>query len=379
MNIRVQPDPAHPAGHALIHIDGAAVALHAPGFRVQRPDWEDDKLGLDGWQSSDVLLQPERAEASGADLILHIGWNVCRHLEEGVYEISVPAAGQGSTGVSWPDIAPVHAGFGEVIPLASPPIVAPTEAPPGGPATQAELPAVKSGAAPGLAPPAAARQPAFVTEPSPNELSATIGTPTPAGAVEGPSAPPPPLRSAAGQGAILVACLLLVLLLSGGVYYYWPHRDASGATAARVAVPETAPSAGPVAAPIRPPAPASLSGLSIPDVLARAPNAAAITIEGNRRLHAGHPDDGLLLLEAAGNRADPGAAAVLARLYDPVIFQPGGPIPQPDPRQAARYYRDAANGGIDVTAAREALRQNLRSRAQGGDLGADLTLKDFWP
>jgi hypothetical protein len=96
-------------------------------------------------------------------------------------------------------------------------------------------------------------------------------------------------------------------------------------------------------------------------------------------LRSDHPDDGLLLLEAAGDRADPDAAAALARLYDPVIFQPGGPIPQPDPRQAARYYRDAAKGGIDVTAAREALRSKLRSQAQAGDLGADLNLKDFWP
>ena len=70
---------------------------------------------------------------------------------------------------------------------------------------------------------------------------------------------------------------------------------------------------------------------------------------------------------------------MLARLYDPVQFRPGGPIPQPDARQAARYYRDASRGGVDVAAAREALRQNLQTRVQAGDLGANLSLKDFWP
>ena len=90
-------------------------------------------------------------------------------------------------------------------------------------------------------------------------------------------------------------------------------------------------------------------------------------------------DDGLLLLEAAADRADPAAAAALARLYDPVLFQPGGAIPRPDPRQAARYYRDAAQGGADVAAAREALRQSLQARGAAGDLAATLSLKDFWP
>jgi len=116
----------------------------------------------------------------------------------------------------------------------------------------------------------------------------------------------------------------------------------------------------------------------VPDVLTHAPNPAAIAAEGEQRLRSDRRDDGLLLLEAAADRADP-AAAALGRLYDPVLFQPGGPIPRPDPRQAARYYRDATRGGADVAAAREALRQNLQARVQAGDLGANLSLKDFWP
>ena len=130
-----------------------------------------------------------------------------------------------------------------------------------------------------------------------------------------------------------------------------------------------------------PPQPGSppFGSLSVPDVIAQASDPAAIRAEGERRLQSDRKDDGLLLLEAASDRSDPVAAAVLARLYDPVIFQPGGPIPKPDARQAARYYRDASRGGIDVTAAREALRLRLQTQAQRSDLGADLMLKDFWP
>ena len=66
MSVRVQPDPAHPAGHALITVAGAAAAVGAPGFRIQRDaGWEDDKLGPRGWQGSDALLQPAGAEAVG--------------------------------------------------------------------------------------------------------------------------------------------------------------------------------------------------------------------------------------------------------------------------------------------------------------------------
>ena len=116
MSLQVEPDPAHPAGHALIRVAGAAAVAGAPGFRVQRDaGWGDDKLGPGGWQSSDALLAPDRAEASGPDLLLHVGWDVCRHLEAGVYEISVPGAGLAQVGVYWPDIVPLHSGGGQPV------------------------------------------------------------------------------------------------------------------------------------------------------------------------------------------------------------------------------------------------------------------------
>ena len=321
MTVRAEADPDYPAGHALIWVTGAATAVHAPGFRVQRDaGWGDDKLGPGGWQGSDALLQADRAEARGSDLVLHVGWKVCQYLEAGVYEFSVPTAGLAQMGLSWPDIVPQHAGTSR---------------------------------APDLPP------------------APTAAVPEPLAPTFIPAVPPPDAPAALRSGTVRTAALaasLAALLLGGGAYYWMtrePDRTELAATPAREPTPT------PVAA--------GLGGLSVPDVLTRAPNPAAIAAEGQQRLQSDRRDDGLLLLEAAADRADPAAAAALGRLYDPVLFQPGGPIPRPDPRQAARYYRDATRGGADVAVAREALRQNLQARVQGGDLGATLNLKDFWP
>jgi hypothetical protein len=70
----------------------------------------------------------------------------------------------------------------------------------------------------------------------------------------------------------------------------------------------------------------------------------------------------------------------LARLYDPATFRAGEPFSVADSRQAARLYRDAAQGG-DAAAAplREALRATLQAAADDGDQVARLTLQDYWP
>ena len=321
MTVRAEADPDHPAGHALIWVTGAATAVRAPGFRVQRDaGWGNDKLGPGGWQGSDALLQPDGAEARGSDLLLRVGWEVCQYLEAGVYEFAVPTAGLAQMGLAWPDIVPQHGGASR--PLDPP--AAPMAALDASPASKF-MPALPSSDAPVVLP------------------------------------------TGKLKPAMLAAGLAALLLGAGG--FYWLHREPDRIDLADAPAPEATPA----------PAAAGLGGLSVPDVLTRAPNPAAIAAEGQQRLRSDRRDDGLLLLEAAADRADPAAAAALGRLYDPVLFQPGGPIPRPDPRQAARYYRDATRGGADVVAAREALRQNLQARVQTGDLGATLNLKDFWP
>ena len=324
--ITVEPGTA---GHAVLRVPGAAGALATPGFRIQRDaEWTDATLGPQGWQSSDALLAPERAEAAGPDLVLHIGWDVCRHLEGGVYTISLPAADLSPTGIYWPDIAPLHA---------SPAVIAPPPPPP----TASSSPPVA------IAPPPPPPPPPVITDQVPPKK--------------------PGIGLWLGLGALL-------LILAGGVAWYvlqqrtpTPSPDPAPAPTPVVVPPPPPP-------PPEPPRPLDLTALSVPDVIAQAPNVAAITAEGQRRLGTDRKDDGLLLLETAADRADPAALAAMARLYDPA--QPPGPVP-PNARQAARFYRDAARAGQDVAAPREALRQYLETRR--ADLQIDLILKDYWP
>lgn len=356
--VTVTPDPAHPAGHALVRVAGAAEHLATPGFRLQRDaGWGDDKLGPGGWQSSDALLQPAHAERDGADLLLHVGWDVCHHLEAGVYELSVPVAGVEPTGVFWPDIVPLHAGS-LMSPVPSPP---PPRTP--GPVTPMPKPA-EADATIRVAP-----------APSPPQPAAP-----PQAAKPGPAPPVPGVSANGGRAAVLGGIVLLLLAVGGAYYALHGSADRVQPQVATVTPPvvPSAPPPTPEPAPV-PPAATVLGRLSVPDVIAKAPDPAAIRAEGEQRLAGDRKDDGLLLLEVASERADAAAAAALARLYDPVVFQPGGPIPRADARQAARYYRDAARGGADVAAARDALRSLLQTQAQGGNMGADLMLKDFWP
>lgn len=344
MTIQVVADKAFPAGHAVIRVSGAAGAAASPGFRVGREDWVEGKLGAEGWQSSEAVLMPDRAEVDGADLLLHVGWRVCQHLEGGMYTFQLPGAGLAAEPVSWPDIAPIYGGAVDVLSTA---VAKPRAAPP---------------------PPVAA--PAVVAEPPPL-----------------PPSPASPARSR----PVGYALLGLALLITAGGAAWWLYQDRNPVVAALIPpVPPSPAAAAPAPPPIVPPptppvvptvteGPAGFGGLTVPEVLARAPNPAAITAEGTSRLQADRKDDGLLLLEAAADRGDGSASAALARLYDPLLFQPSGPIPKADPRQAARHYRDAARGGVDVAAAREALRRSLETKGQSGDLGATLGLRDFWP
>jgi TPR repeat protein len=99
-----------------------------------------------------------------------------------------------------------------------------------------------------------------------------------------------------------------------------------------------------------------------------------------RRQARGQHDDALLLLEVAAGQNHGPALTALARLYDPNGFRPGRPFGNPDPRQAARLYRDAARAGdAAAEAPRAALRAWLEAEAARGNPTAPLALREFWP
>lgn len=347
-------DPAHPeGGHAIILLKGVMNPPADARFRILREGWAKGTLGPEGWQVSDALISPDRVETSPQGVRLYLGPQVVDWLEAGPVLFRLPAAGIDAP-LFWPDVPPLHGGSGNTI--AVPPPAARPASPPA-------LPIEDPDATVAIAPPRPA-------------------TPPPLSVPQ--QAPAAPARSALPW---ILLVLLLLAAAGGGGWWWWFHGRAQP-------VPEAPPPEDPVVIapqPLEPPAlppvrpqaepqgPASLDGLSVPEVIQRAASPAAIAEEADRRYEAGRYDDALLLWEAAARAGHAASLTRLAGLYDPVGFTPGRPFRDPDPRQAARHYRDAVAAG-DAAAAepRAQLRRWLEDRAREGDLNAPLTIRDFW-
>lgn len=361
--VRAAADPAHPeGGHAIILLQGVDTSPPDPRFRILREGWAKGTLGPEGWQVSDAMIAPDRVETSPQGVRLYLGPQVVDWLEAGPVQFRLPSVGIEAP-LFWPDVPPLHGGSGHTIAV-PPPAVRPTPAAPPPP-------------------------PLPIDDPD-----ATISV-RPLRA----EAPPPlsvPQPVPAGQGRAVWPWILLALLLlaaaaaGGGWWWFYGREQAAPPTPEPTDPVEIAPEplrrepVTPALPPVRPQAepqaPAGLDGLSVAEVIERAPSPTAITEEAARRYDAGRYDDALLLWEAAARAGNAPALTRLARLYDPVGFEPNRPFRDPDPRQAARLYRDAVTGG-DTAAAepRARLREWLDGRAREGDFNAPLTIRDFWP
>lgn len=341
-------DPVHPeGGHAIVLLRDVMEVPADPRFRILREGWAKGTLGPDGWQVGDALLTPDRVEASPQGLRLYLGPRVVDALETGPVLFRLPALRVDGP-LFWPDIPPLHGGSGHAMPEP-----APTPRPAQPPPRPAALPTDDTDATIVAAPP----------------------PPPP------PPAPPPPSPAVPAKSSSLLGLVLLLLLLAaggaGGAYWWFVLR---GEDVRLAETPAPTPDLPPVRPVAEPQAPASLDGLSVPEVIARAASPAAIAEEAARRHQAGRHDDALLLWEASARAGHAGSLTRLAGLYDPVGFEPGRPFRDPDPRQAARHYRDAIAAG-DAAAAepRARLRRWLDDRAREGDINAPLTIRDFWP
>lgn len=357
--VRAAADPAHPeGGHAIILLQGVMQPPADPRFRILREGWAKGTLGPDGWQVSDALVAPDRVETSPQGVRLYLGPQVVDWLEAGPVLFRLPAAGIEAP-LFWPDVPPLHGGSGNAIAVPQPTVrPAPAAAPP-------PLPIEDPDATIAVAPP----------RPAPPPLS----VPQPAAVA----------RSSSALPWVLLA--LLVLAGAGGGAWWWFHgreqpvpvaEPAQGEDPVIIApepLPRPEPSLPPVRPQAEPQAPESLDGLPVPEVIARAASPAAIAEEAARRFEAGRYDDALLLWEASAQAGHAASLTRLAGLYDPVGFQPGRPFRDPDPRQAARHYRDAvAAGDPGAAEPRARLRHWLDDRAREGDINAPLTIRDFW-
>jgi hypothetical protein len=317
-------------GQARIKVVGGALTPDAQ-LRIRREGWDAGVLGPQGWQAGDVLLRPLGRRVEGSDLVLLLGTEATRHLERGVYLMSVPAAKIEEEAVVWPDIS----AFGGT---RMKPVRVVIQKGDGNTSTQSK----PTG--------------------SDDEAQETL--------VRRPKV----WRFALG-GAVIV-----VLLLAGAAaLWHHPAPAPVKRTAMVLPPPKPVPPPKPPVV-VTAPDPAVLSGLSVTDAIAKAPNSDAIFAEGERRLNGAQKDAGLLLIEAAADKGDAKAMLALGHLYDPVAFDSHGPIPAPDMREAAEYYRKAVRAGSsDAVGPRAALQAYLQSKSQEGDLDAKFALQDFWP
>ena len=323
MMLRVENDRRFSLGHARITLAGVGAPSDG-GFRILREGYAASNLGRRGWQVQEEKLTPVEIRQEGADTVLVIGPRLTRHLEPGPLVFLLPATGLEAS-LFWPDDIDVF--DGELPPepvMPREPDVAP--APPQVAAAQ----------------PAPARSPA---PPLPREEVAVAAK-----------------QQVASRTPLLAGIGLLLLAVIGGAAWWFP--------------------------PAPPPDPVTLGrpwlersdGMNLRDLVQSASDAAAIHAAALRRQAAGRHDDALVLFEEAGERGHAPALTAVSRLYDPIGFVAGRPFRAPDPRAAARYYRDAVQkGDAAAEAPRAALKTWLEEQARAGNGTAETALREFWP
>jgi hypothetical protein len=344
MNLRVENDRRLSLGHARITIAGLQVPADG-GFRIMREGYAAANLGRRGWQVQEEKLIPVEIRQEGGDTVLVIGPRLTRHLEPGPLVFLLPATGL-ETSLFWPDDIDVFDG---------------------------DLPPE----------PVMPREPEVAPKPPP--IAAAPAPPPP------PPAPVPredvavkPTEPSQSRTPLLAGIALLLLALIGGAAWWFTSTPQP----APIATPAPAPPAAPAPTPpAPPPAPVTAErpwlersdGMSLRDLVQSASDAAAIHAAALRRQAAGRHDDALVLFEEAGERGHAPALTAVARLYDPFGFVAGRPFRAPDPRAAARYYRDAVQKGDAAAAApRAALKTWLEEQARAGNGTAESALKEFW-
>jgi hypothetical protein len=338
MMLRVENDRRFSLGHARITLAGVQAPSDG-GFRIVREGYAAANLGRRGWQVQEEKLSPVEIRQEGADTVLVIGPRLTRHLEPGPLVFLLPATGLEAS-LFWPDDIDVFDG----------------DLPP-----ETVMP----------------REP----ETAPKASPIVAAPPTPA-----PALPPPPREDIAAPArqegtsrTPLFASLGLLLLVAIGGAAWWFSASP----------PTPSPAPAPVATPTPPPTPPATAerpwlerseGMNLRDLVQSASDAAAIHAAALRRQAAGRHDDALVLFEEAGERGHAPALTAVARLYDPMGFVAGRPFRAPDPRAAARYYRDAVQKGDAVAQApRAALKTWLEEQARAGNGTAETALKEFWP
>ena len=387
-SVTAEPDSSRSIGYARIVIDGLKQMPEDTGFRIWREGYPTPNLGPRGWQVREERLKPMQMVVEGTQVVLVVSPTITRFLDVEPYVFALPAAGVEAP-LFWPDTIDVFEGD---LPPA-------TEQPAEEPVTRLALPATNRGLdGPAWTPSTEAAAPVSAETPPVTPPIATPLTPTP--------------RSESKDGTKLplilagIAALMLLVLLGGAAWWYWlrpvdpppppapitqvPPNPPAVPPQVTPPTPEPTPDPTPTPGPIlsTPPAPGPTAptwpdgtdSLTLRDLVQRAANPAGIHAAALRRQAAGRYDDAFVLFEEAAERGHAEAMTAIGRMYDPNGFVPGRPFSNPDPRSAARFYRDAARAGdLAVGAPRAALRETLDAQAQRGSGSAASALQEFWP
>ena len=336
MMLRVENDRRFSLGHARITLAGVQAPSDG-GFRIVREGYAAANLGRRGWQVQEEKLSPVEIRQEGADTVLVIGPRLTRHLEPGPLVFLLPATGLEAS-LFWPDDIDVFDG----------------DLPP-----ETVMP----------------REPE--TAPKPPPVAAAPPTPAPSSAPSLREDIVVPAKQEGTSRTPLFAGIGLLLLVALGGAAWWFSASAPSPAPTPIATP-TPPPTPPPAIAERPWLERS-DGMNLRDLVQSASDAAAIHAAALRRQAAGRHDDALVLFEEAGERGHAPALTAVARLYDPIGFVAGRPFRAPDPRAAARYYRDAVQkGDAAAQAPRAALKTWLEEQARAGNGTAETALKEFW-
>ena len=336
VSLSAEPDLGRSLGHARIVLHGMAQPPGDAVFCIRREGYPAANLGQRGWQVREERLKPLQVLQEGGNTVLVVGPAVTRHLEPAPFVFLLPGAGVEAP-LFWPDTIDV---FDGELPQDAPP---PPPTPP---------------------PPSLPPAPPPSLPPSPGNDQAPV-----------PQSEVKPAGTARSRRLPVLLGLGLLLMAGGGAAWFLSDRPESP--------PTPPPSPSPPPAPPSPPEASWLErsdGLSLRALVESAPDAAGIHAAALRRQAAGRHDDALVLFEEAGERGHPPSLTALARLYDPNGFVAGRPFRSPDPRAAARYYRDAATrGDAAADAPRAALKSLLEEQARTGNNTAETALREFWP
>jgi hypothetical protein len=366
-------------GYARIVVEGAGAPLSpALTYVIRREGYQEANLGHFGWQVQEERLQPVGVLDEAGASVLIVGPAVTRYLESQSYVFQIPGT-RVDGHMFWPDDIDIFDG----------------ELPPERPKVATTGPALT------------AAQPEL-TKPEP--VHTPVVTPTPVK----PPEPKPVLPKKSHALYYVLGILLLLIAAAAVAWFASPDlrnlvttkiAELTGRTAPPVPAPQqaetppaTPPATPPVTPPVTPPAtpptqqgqatppppaapvwPDGTDGYTAKDVVDKAPNAAGIHDVAARRQQAGRDQDALVLFEEAAERGHAPSMTSIARMYDPNGFVPGKPFRNPDPRNAADYYKRAVEKGDPAAAApRAALKTWLEGEARNGNASAAAALREFF-